>query len=81
MDHVGSNPNLTVMTSHSMELAESYLPTRALMTSQTMDIVGFNPNLAMNFNEFSLSKPTLMTSPPMNHIESSCHSNTAPTTS
>jgi hypothetical protein len=63
-----------------MELVKSYLPTHALMTSQTMDIVGYNPNLAMDFNESSLSKPTLMTSPPMNHIESSCHPNLAPTT-
>ncbi len=54
------------MTSHSMELA--YLPTTALMTPQIMDIVRSNPNLAMDFNKSSLSKPTSMTSPPMNHI-------------
>jgi hypothetical protein len=31
--------------------------------------------------ESSLSKPTLMTSPPMNHIASSCRPDLAPTTS
>jgi hypothetical protein len=51
------------------------------MTFQNMDIVGFNLDLAMDFNESNLSKPTLMTSPLMNHIESSCHSNPTPTTS
>jgi hypothetical protein len=81
MDPIGSNPNPTTMTSHSMELAKSYLPTLALMTPQTMDIVGSNPKLAMDFNESSLSKPTLVTSPAMNHIESSYHHDPTPTTS
>jgi len=64
----GNSFNLfsATMTSHSMELA--YLPTTALMTPQIMDIVRSNPNLAMDFNKSSLSKPTSMTSPPMNHI-------------
>jgi hypothetical protein len=51
------------------------------MTPQTMDIVGSNPNLAMDFNKSSLSKATLMTFPLMNHIESSYHLNPTPVTS
>ncbi len=73
VDCIGSNPNLGAMTSHSMELAESYLPTPTLITPQTMNIFGSNLKLAMDFNESSLSKPTLMTSPPINHIESNYH--------
>jgi len=81
VDHIGSNPNLVAMTSHSMELAEFYLPTPTLMTFQTMDIVGSNPKLAMDFNESSLSKPTLVTSPPINHIELNYHPNPTQATS
>jgi len=69
------------MISHSMEFTKSYLPTFALMTSQNKDIIGSNPNLAMDFSESSLFKPTLMTSLPLNHIESSYHLNPTPTTS
>jgi hypothetical protein len=79
VDPFGSNPNHASMTSHSMELTKFYLPTLALMTSQTMDIIGFNLNLCMDFNESSLFKPTLLTSPPMNHIESNYHPNPTPT--
>lgn len=81
MDRIVSNPNLVAMTSHSMELAESYLPTPTLITPQTMDIVGSTLKLAMDFNESSLSKPTLMTSPPINHIESNYHPDPTLTTS
>ncbi len=77
VDPIGSNPNPTTMTSHSMELVESYLPTPAPMTI----VVGSNPNLAMDFSESSLSKPTLVTFPPMNDIESSYHPDPTPTTS
>jgi len=47
LDHVGSNPNPIAMTSHSINLVESYLPNHAFSTSQLVDSIGSNPNLLL----------------------------------
>ncbi len=55
LDHVGSNLNHIAMTSHSMDLVESYLPNHAFSVSQLVDPIGSNLNpIIMTFHSMEL---------------------------